>query len=443
MRDFMMLGAMIALIPLSFYSAFGAYLLWGWTGVLTPGNYLYGFMQSVRYNMLFGLITLVMLFAGGLRDKGKFAWTPTTVLLILFAIHALVAASLGYEDNPFNWQYFSNLLKILVFALLMPIFMTSRMRIHAFLIVLIFGLGLHGVLEGAKYLVSGGGHRVAGIPMSMIGDNNHFAVALVMSIPIAYYLFRYSQITLTRLGFLSVTVLLVIAVIGTYSRGAFVCLSIVGIWFVISSRHKFAAFIVISVAIALVMAVAADTWFDRIASIQDAAEDGSFMGRVSAWKASSGIALGNPIFGGGFHAVQVPAVWDSFKSSQGILPFVSLPEVFIREIPRAAHSIYFEVMGDLGFVGLGIFLALLVRAQIVCVQVRKLSKLLGPSADWARDLANMLGISLIAYMVGGASVSLAYYELVYVIIMLIEVVHLYLKGLARNEDAGAGNGFKP
>lgn len=433
MRDLMMLGAMFALVPMSLMNAYAAYLLWGWTGVMTPGNYLYGFMQPFRYNMLFAVITLCLIVLSRIRDKGRIRLTTTTMLLVLFGVHAICSATLGYAGNPFNWEYCVNLLKVLVFAFLMPLFMTSRLRIHAFLIALVLGLGLHGVLEGAKYLASGGGHHVVGIPMSMIGDNNHFAVALVMALPMAFYLFRYSRNAFVRLGFLGVSLLLVVAVIGTYSRGAFVCLTIVGGWFVISSNRKFYAAIVVSAAALAVVAMASNTWVDRIETIQNAGEDMSFMGRVSAWRASSAIALQHPFFGGGFHAVQVQYVWEKYRLSSGILPFVDMPEDFIRETARAAHSIYFEVLGDLGFVGFILFVSLLVNAQINCAKIRRLCDQIGPSVTWARNLANMLSISLIAYMVGGAAVTLGYYELVYILIMLIESIRQWLSLQQENQ----------
>lgn len=434
MRDMMMFFGMLALVPMSLMSTFGAYLLWGWTGVLTPANYLYGFMQGVRYNLMFALITMVLMLLRGAADKGKIESSPTVVLLAAFAIHSSLCAAFGYANNPFNLDYYSNLLKILVFVLFMPVLLTKRYRVHAVLIMILLGLGLHGVLEGLKYLASGGGHKVEGIPMSMIGDNNHFATALVMSVPIAYYLFTYSANKLVRFGFLCTALLLVVAVVGSYSRGAFVSLSVVGAWLVFKSRNKLMTALIVIVAAGGIMFLAADTWFDRISTIQTANNDSSFMGRVSAWRASSAIALQNPVFGGGFHSLQVGYVWAQFRFETGLFPFIDVPAEFVRDLPRAAHSIYFEVLGDQGFVGFAIFLALLVNAQLTSRKVRRLAKEIGSKADWARDLSNMLSVSLLAYMVGGASVSLAYYEIVYVLMMLIEVLRIMLSKQLKEID---------
>ena len=91
------------------------------------------------------------------------------------------------------------------------------------------------------------------------------------------------------------------------------------------------------------------------------------------------------------------------------------------EVGRAAHSIYFQVMGDHGFVGLAIFLAFLGFTFVKASRLsRKARKLGGP--EWIVNLATMLQLSLFAYALGGAALSFAYFELLYGIIALVIVL---------------------
>ena len=46
----------------------------------------------------------------------------------------------------------------------------------------------------------------------------------------------------------------------------------------------------------------------------------------------------------------------------------------------------------------------------------------GEHLAWAVDMADALMLSLLAYLVGGAAVSLAYFEPPFVIVMLMELV---------------------
>lgn len=93
---------------------------------------------------------------------------------------------------------------------------------------------------------------------------------------------------------------------------------------------------------------------------------------------------------------------------------------------KAAHSIYFEVLGDLGFVGLGIFLIILVRGLRARWIIKKTVVRLGSGYQWARDMADMLMLAILAYMTGGAAVSLAYYEVIYMVVMLMELLKLHV-----------------
>ncbi|HRE15876.1 MAG TPA: putative O-glycosylation ligase, exosortase A system-associated [Rhodocyclaceae bacterium] len=419
MRDLMMLAAMVVFVPLSLINAFIAYLLWGWTAVLSPVFYLYGFMRPLRFNLLFAGITVFALLFGRLSERGKFTLTRTQILFILFALHASISAVFAIPNNPFNLEYYSGLMKVMAFCLLMPLFATSRLRIHALLIMVVLGLGFHGLLEGLKFIASAGGHRVLGIQTTMMGDNNHFAVGMVLAVPIAYYLSHFSNNRLVRLGFLGVALLTAAAILGTYSRGGFLGLAIVGLGIALGSPKKWLSITVVVLGAVAVLVLAPESWFERIESIGAAKEDSSFMGRVAAWRISSAIALANPLFGGGFHALQYQPTWESFRFASGLLGFVQIPEMPL--IAKAAHSIYFEVLGDLGFVGLFLFLALLCNALLSRFEIRRLCA--GQShLAWAKTLSDLLAVSIAAYMVSGAGVSLAYFEPIYVLLALMEAL---------------------
>jgi len=423
MRDLAVLAAMLVMIPLALRNPFAAFILWGWTTAITLSYYLYGFMVPVRYNLIFALITLALIGLGRLKWRENWQPSLTLILTVWFCIHVSISAALAYSPNPFNAEYYFNFVKSMFFCLLIPVVLTTRMRFHAFVIMLAMGLGFHGLLDGLKFIASGGGHRTHGLPASMLSDNNHFAVGLAIALPILYYLYQYSQNRLARLGFIGCFTLIILAILATHSRGGFLCMAVVGIWMVITSRRKILISSLALVGILLVLNLAPADWFDRIQTIQSANQDSSFMGRVLVWKISSAIALAHPVFGGGFHAVQSVPVWETFKFSQGLLGFVNTPEPGL--IPRAAHSIYFEVLGDHGFLGLLLFLGIMASTLLNCLKIRSM---VGKRSDllWARDLSDLLGVAVVAYAVGGAAVSLGYFEIYYMVVMAILALRHYV-----------------
>jgi probable O-glycosylation ligase (exosortase A-associated) len=418
MRDLVALSFMLAALPLAMLSPFAGYLLWGWAGLIALNYYLYGFMIGVPYVQVFAITTLLALTLGREPGLRRFEPSRTSVLLLLFVAHGFLVALLAYPGLERNWELYGNVVKTALFCLLMPLIATNRFRVHAIVVMIALAVSFHGALDGLKFIASAGSHNAQSI--KRFGDNNHLAVVLLMVLPLLYYLRQYAANRLVRLGFTMALPLTVLAVVATHSRGALVGLFAIALWLVLKSRKKLAGVAVVLLCGVLVLQLAPQKWNERMSTIQTAEEDKSFMGRVTAWKVSSAIAVANPVFGGGFRALQSHPVWDRFKDRQGLLGAVETP--VLQRSGVAAHSIWFEVLGDQGFVGFFLFVALIVNAFITRREVWRMVRDNGPGERWAGDLADMLGAALLAYVVAGSLLSAAYFELPYVCFMLMEVL---------------------
>jgi len=302
-------------------------------------------------------------------------------------------------------------------AMVLPFVLTSQARIHLALLMLALGLGLHGVVDGLKVIASGGAHNVSGISTGSLNDNNLYAVGMVMVLPLLLYLYKYSASRIARVGILSGFLLTIMTVLGTNSRGGFLALAVVGVWYWLTSQRKLISLILIAVLAVGVVQFAPERWFDRIESIKTAGEDRSFLGRLAAWNVNTAVANDNPVFGGGFDAANVGWIWEAYKYEP------SLFALDMREFTQlAAHSIYFQVLGDLGYVGLFLFLSVLASAFVTRWEIKRLVVKSGSRMQWATDLSTACTLSLVAFMAGGAGVSLAYFELVYFLVMLVAVI---------------------
>lgn len=413
-----MLAFMLPFVVIGLARPFAGYLLWGWGGLVALNYYLFGFMQPWPYVQIFALITLASLLMNRERDQLAFKGGATYWLWSLFLVHSFICALLAYPGLERNWELWGNIAKTTLFCFLMPLLANSRLRIHALVVMIAIGTSFHGVLDGLKFLASGGAHRAQII--SKFGDNNHLAMVLLMAIPILYYLYLYSRILWVRWGFLLAILLMVLAVVSTNSRGGLIGLLVVAIWLVYRSRRRLMGAFLISISVLLVAQLAPDTWVERMDTIQDAQVDDSFMGRVVAWKVSAAIAQEHPFFGGGLRAVQSFPVWLQFKDAPGFLGFIQYDRDFLYA--PAAHSIWFEVLGDQGFVGFFIFVAIIVNSFLLARRVRQLVLQNGDTERWAFDLSNFLTISLVVYVVTGSALSAAYFELPYVCMMLLETL---------------------
>jgi probable O-glycosylation ligase (exosortase A-associated) len=107
------------------------------------------------------------------------------------------------------------------------------------------------------------------------------------------------------------------------------------------------------------------------------------------------------------------------------------PELFAMFSPypdyvHAAHSIYFQVMGNHGFVGLFIFLGIFVSTYLAAGRLRVESRS-EPRAAWCDSLGAMCQVSIIGYAVGGAFLSLSYFDLPYNVMMMVILARVWVR----------------
>ena len=121
------------------------------------------------------------------------------------------------------------------------------------------------------------------------------------------------------------------------------------------------------------------------------------MGRLNAWETSWNLAQSRPIVGGGFAATENPRTYRRYRgpgdNTEG----------------RAAHSIYFQILGDLGFVGLGLYLAMVAIGIYNLLLVQRWSAN-HEGLEWANFLARMMLVSTVGFVAAGALLSMAYYD---------------------------------
>jgi probable O-glycosylation ligase (exosortase A-associated) len=163
-----------------------------------------------------------------------------------------------------------------------------------------------------------------------------------------------------------------------------------------------------------------------MATIQSYNGDQSFEGREAAWRTSINIAKARPLVGGGFRAVELDQVAQKYHSPGSL------------ETGRAAHSIYFEVLGDTGFVGFALYLLILLSAWLNTTLVLGATRD-RPDLQWAHLLARMLQVSMVGLLVGGAALSMAYYDG----FLLMLALTASLLHVVRGSAAGLGQSTQP
>ena len=155
-------------------------------------------------------------------------------------------------------------------------------------------------------------------------------------------------------------------------------------------------------------------------TIDNYQQDASAQGRINAWMMNWNIATHN-ISGGGFEIYNPPTFAAYAPHPQEI---------------HVAHSIYFSVLGEHGFPGLILFLSIWGLTWKSANWVRKNARK-NPDTEWAAMLAGMCQVSLVGYAVGGAFLSLAYFDLPYDIMVVVVLTRRWLEQILEggNPDA--------
>jgi probable O-glycosylation ligase (exosortase A-associated) len=400
MRDIALVLAIAAGLGITLLYPFAGVLLWTWFTLQNPHEEAYGFSHSLPLNLIIAIVTIGAWLLGGERKL-----PPSRFLIwIMFIFLAWMTFNSFFAYSPdWSWPFWDRTWKIFALGFIVATLATNRVRIHAIIWAIVLSLFYYGVKGGIFTLVTGGNFRVEGPPHTIIGDNNQLALALLMTLPLANYLRTQTANKYISWGLLAGMALTLVSVVGSYSRGAIVALGALAIFGWLRSRRKILYAVLAGVFLFGALNLMPQSFWDRVNTIQTPGEDPSFQGRLVAWQVAYKYANDHFPFGAGFYGPQLPGIFHSY---------------FPQEEPHAAHSIYFQVLGEHGYIGLAIYLLMIAGAFWSSARIIRAAR--GrPEFAWAGHLALMIQLCFVAFCVGGAALSMAYYDMFVLCIALL------------------------
>jgi putative inorganic carbon (HCO3(-)) transporter len=399
MRDILITLIIFGILPFSFKRPVIGALLFTWVSLMNPHRLTYGFAYTFPFAAVLAGVTTLSLFTS--KEPKRLPITPLTGMLLVFAVWMSFTSFFALEPS-LVWLEWSRVMKTLYMVIITIMVVHSVRDLKIFVWVVALSVGLFGLKGGLFTLASGGHFRVYGPDGSYIAENNAMALALVTILPLLWYLRSQMKNKWVMLGLTAMTVMCVVSVVGSYSRGALIGGVAMLFFLWLNSNKKTQTAVILLAVVALIAVVMPSAWFDRMDTINEYHEDGSALGRINAWKFAINIATTFPL-GGGYN--------------------VFTPRMFLMYAPNpldyhVAHSIWFQVLGDHGFIGLTMFVVLMFFAWRTGTRVRKYCETV-PDLQWAVTLARMCQVCIIGYAVSGSFLSLAYFDLYYDIIIIL------------------------
>ncbi len=398
MRDIALVAILLCCVPLILKRPSIGVIVWVWLSVMNPHRLTFGFAYSLPLAAVTAALTMAALL--WTKEDRRLPLTPPVVFLMLFTLWMCVTALVPFHPGS-GYDMWSRVMKIMLMTFVALAVIHDRKQIHWLVWIVVFSLGFYGVKGGLFTLLTGGSYLVWGPSGSFIEGNNEVALALVIVIPLMRFVQQGFTRPWQRWGMAAAMVLTAFAAIGSHSRGALLAIAAMSTFLWWKSRNKFAMALVLGIAAVGIVSFMPEDWMARMNTISDYQEDSSAMGRINAWWMAFNLAKAN-FFGGGFE------IYDG--------------DTFARYAPNpldvhAAHSIYFQVLGEHGFVGLLLFLCVGASTWFAASDAKRRAKGI-PDLVWAGQLMDMVKVSMIGYGVGGAFLSLAYFDVPYYVLVM-------------------------
>lgn len=384
-------------------------LLWVFFSIMNPHEEVYH-LYFWPWNLIVVIVTVLSwLFSDERKLPPRSVMTYLIVALLVWTTFNTFFAF----DPQFSWHFWDRAWKIVAMAVLASVLTTSVVRFHALMWVVALSVGYYGVKGGVFTLVSGGHYHVLGPANSMIMDNNSFAGAEIMVLPIMYYLRTNSEMRVLRWGLVAAMIFMLASILGSYSRGGYVGLAALLSVSWLRSKNKIVLPIVILIILVPLLHFMPESFYHRASSIQDYDTDSSIQGRFDSWWVAYRYALDHFPFGTGFYGMTLRGVW----------------EPYIPGHVLAAHSIYFQVLGEQGIVGLVLYLLIIASSFLNLRAARRDTRGIAALAS-VHDLAGMMQLSLFAFCVCGAALPIDFFDLFF----LWAMVSASLREMVRKAD---------
>ena len=378
---------------------------------------VFPFLEPLKLPLLLALAAIFVIFLRATISKNLNPyWCPQFTYLFLFFI--LVTIAIPFASNvavaikSWSGTYSKIILMTFIIAWMMrkEIHFITASRVFIFagacvgLVALYNKFNNIGLVEGTRVTIG----RSIG---SLLGDPND--LALVLLYPMAFSIATFLEKSLSkfeRLFSFTTFCILLYAILATQSRGGLLgFLAVVSLFAYNRVKSKVLLFSGGAISVLILFIVAGIS--ER--SSGGAAEEGideSAMGRLYAWEAAWNMALDNPIIGVGisnfyYNYFYYSPHWDGMN--------------------HAVHSTWFGVLAESGFVGLTLFVSLIVSTLLMSLKMLKTVNDEGHTPG-IRVALNAAPAGIIGFIVSGTFLTQGFIWAIYLQVALVIALNRYL-----------------
>ena len=387
------------------------------------------------------LIAFVAAFAGWLildRKEGSRFTLRQGLIALLLAYCGYTTVSADYPIEAmvkWNWVW-----KALFFAIFLPLTLRTKLRLEAAALVMVLAIGTIVINGGIKTALGGGGYGTLSLLVrenAGLYEGSILSTATIASIPLALWLARYGtifrpdwRVWLFTAGFVFAALLIPV---GTAARTGLVCAAFLAVLMMRSVRHRFVYAGLAALALLAAVPFLPQSFLERMGTITEHEGDESASTRVQVWKWTLDYVERNPL-GGGFDAYLGNSFTYRTRTVTGTAPNLRVEYKEVIDEGRAYHSSYYEMLGEQGWPGLGLWLWLQVLGLWQMERLRWQFRKTGQGErSWQWGLSTALQQAQLVYLLGALFVGIAYQPFIFMLIGLQCGLWSYVKRTTRTE----------
>jgi putative inorganic carbon (hco3(-)) transporter len=394
-------------------------------------------------------VIFVSIVANYFLRTGKFAKLPEitrTEWSLLGFYLAIVVSTFVAPNKGEAFDVIINVTKDILVGVILFITLNTRekwetcLRLFLFVMTIVAGLGVVKMLLGLDQTFLGlaqlsafgqlddSGNLRYGGP---IGEANMWAQVLAATLPIAVYRIKYEKKTSHKFLMAVVSLIILLAVIYTNSRGAFVTLGLIIPLIVLQMKVKPLYIMMAGLVLVSMFAILPQNYSQRLMSLnvffdlEDQSafqQDESIVGRSNQALVGLEMFRDNPLLGVGFGNFSAN-YWDYANQ-------LGLANPGLRASTQGArypHSLYIEIMSETGIIGLITFSVFFYHLFAYLIKARKKYEKFIANSDWASWMT-ALTFALITFLVSGLFLHGLIFRYIWMLIGFI------LAALAINRD---------
>ena len=408
LRLLLVFGITFAGLYYAIASGFGALLFYLWVAYFRPQDWVWNadILKALYLSFVAGILVLVRAPGSGAQFRFDFR----SLLLFMMLVHGLISTQIS-PYSAYAMPYWIEFAKAIIITYMISAHSVDITRFRQIVFVIALSLGFEGAKQGwVQFLTNPGGKNINEFPL--LGDNNGVAVGMLMLVGLFLALAQTAPTKRERWFHQFFAAGVAYRAISTYSRGAFLAAGVLAVLSVLRSKQKVKGVLgIVIVGGAILSALPAEFW-ERMStikveqtapteemSVEETGANASSASRLHFWAVAIRMANTNPIFGVGFNAFN--KAYDRYDFLRGAWGH-----------NRSVHSSWFGILAELGYVGIVMYVTILILALLACQRVARQSKKgQVPAELYFYAVAVQMG--LVVAIIGGSFVPWQYCEMLW------------------------------